>query len=95
MSVAVSEVTTVDLSHWAPGVKFYRAADGCYFVVSADLGAVKVGRRTRVRRPTVVLYTDENAVPLDAEVDFVFDPGTSHEDAVGLAGFELGEMVNV
>lgn len=82
-----TERTDVDLGGWAPGTKFYSTDDDQHFVVDADLadyGSFKV-----VRRPTVILYCTETAGVTDLVPDFTFDPGTSHEDAVHLAGFEL------
>lgn len=89
---AALEMPDVDVSRWGPGVKFYSTDDGRYFVVLADLvdyideGAFRVRRQT-----TRILYTDEYAHAVDLEVDFEFDPGTTHEEAVQLAGFDLSE----
>lgn len=83
-----TERADVDLGAWVPGTKFYSTDDGRYFVVDADLldyAPFKV-----VRRPTVILYCSETAGVTDLVPDFTFDPGTTHEDAVQLAGFELG-----
>lgn len=87
MATAI-ERTDVDLSGWAPGTKFYSADDGRHFVVDADLA--DYGHFKVVRRPTVILYCTETAGVTDLIPDFEFDAGTTHEDAVRLAGFTLG-----
>ncbi|OBB48743.1 hypothetical protein [Mycolicibacterium fortuitum] len=87
MTTAI-ERADVDLNGWAPGAKFYIVDDGRYFVVDADLD--DYGRLRVVRRPTVILYCTETAGVTDLIPDFEFDPGTTHEDAVRLAGFTLG-----
>lgn len=87
MATAV-ERTDVDLRGWAPGTRFYSTDDGQHFVVEADLedyGPFRV-----VRRPTVILYCTDTAGVTDLIPDFTFDPGTTHEDAVRLAGFAFG-----
>lgn len=83
-----TERTDVDLGSWAPGVKFYSTDDARHFIVDADL--VDYGQLRVVRRPTVVLYCTETAAVTDLIPDFELDPGTTHEDAVRLAGFTLG-----
>lgn len=82
-----TERTDVDLSGWPSGTKFYGTDDGTYFVVDADLA--DYGHMRFVRRPTVILYCTETAGVTDLIADFEFDPGTTHEDAVRQAGFEL------
>lgn len=83
-----TEVVDVPISHWAPGTRFYSTDDGRYFVVCVDESEA-TGSRRIIRQPTVILYTDANAVAQDLEVDFTFDPGTTHESAVTAAGFSL------
>lgn len=83
-----TERTDVDLGAWIPGTKFYTTDDDRYFVVDADL--TDYGKLRVVRRPTVILYCTETAGVTDLIPDFEFDPGTTHEDAVRLAGFTLG-----
>jgi len=85
-----TEVTDVNLAHWAPGTRFYSTDDGRHFVVCVDETEAPPGSKLRIiKQPTVILYTDENAVATDLEVDFTFDPGTGHEDAVLAAGFDI------
>lgn len=92
MTTTAMEVVGADLSNWAPGTRFFSASDGRHFVIDADLDEHPEDGNVRlVRRPTVVLYTTETAWPTDLTPDFVFDPGTTHEEAVALAGFELTE----
>lgn len=89
MAVA-TEIMDVELSTWIGGVKFYGATDGKYFVVDADIaGPDRLGSSRIVRRPTVIYYTDSAAVTEDLTADFMFDPGTSHEEAVIAAGYQL------
>ncbi|MFV8173421.1 hypothetical protein [Mycolicibacterium peregrinum] len=82
-----TERTDVDLSGWAPGTRMFSTDDDQHFVVDADLE--DYGHLRVVRRRTVILYCTETAGVTDLIPDFEFDPGTSHEDAVRLAGFEL------
>ncbi|WPH57651.1 hypothetical protein [Mycobacterium phage WXIN] len=82
-----TERTDVDLGAWVPGTKFYSTDDDRYFVVDADL--VDYGHFRVVRRPTVILYCTEAAGVTDLIPDFEFEPGTTHEDAVRRAGFDL------
>lgn len=90
MSTAV-ELDPGIASGWGPGTRFFSGSDSTYFVVQADLEDYSGLSDKIVRRPTVILYTDENAVALDLVVDFQFEPGTSHEDAVTGAGYTLEE----
>ncbi|MFV8266490.1 hypothetical protein ACNQR9_26080 [Mycolicibacterium peregrinum] len=82
------ERTEVDLGGWAPGTRMFSTDDNRHFVIDADLG--DYGHLKVVRRPTVILYCTETAGVTDLIPDFTFDPGTTHEDAVRLAGFTLG-----
>lgn len=87
-----TEIVGVDLSNWAPGTRFFGGSDGQFFVVDADLAEYpEDGNMRFVRRPTVVLYTNESGWPTDLTPDFTFDPGTTHEVAVAGAGYELVE----
>lgn len=81
------ERTDVDLSGWVPGTRMFSTDDARHFVVDADLE--DYGHLRVVRRPTVILYCTEAAGVTDLIPDFTFKPGTTHEDAVGQAGFEL------
>lgn len=86
MATAV-ERTDVDLSGWVLGTKFYSTDDDRHFVVDADIE--DYGQLRVVRRPTVILYCTETAGVTDLIPDFTFEPGTTHADAVRLAGFTL------
>lgn len=87
-----TEIVDVDLSNWTPGTRFFGASDGQFFVVDADLAEYPDDGNVRVvRRPTVVLYTNESGWPTDLTPDFTFSPGTTHEAAVAGAGYELTE----
>lgn len=60
-----------------------------YFVVQADLADYSHLADNIVRQPTVILYTDAKAHPEDLTVDFSFPPGTSAEDAIAEAGYDI------
>lgn len=74
---------------WGPGARFFSGSDGKHFVVQADLGDYSELRDRIKRRPTLVFYVDANAVAEDFVVDFRYDPGTPHEEAVAASGYEL------
>ena len=85
-----TEIFDTDISHWAPGTKFYSTDDGRYFVVCVDVTEAPEGSMTRIRRqPTVILYTNEVAVAEDLVPDYIGQPGDSHETACAAAGFTL------
>lgn len=89
MSTA-TQVADVDLGCWPPGARFYQTDDGRHFVVEADLADYSALTTIKViRRPTVILYCTPDASVTDLVPDFTFEPGTTHEDAVRAAGFEL------
>lgn len=71
------------------GTRFFAGSDGTHFIVKADLADYSHLRDNIRRQPTVILYCDETGYLSDLEVDFSFEPGTSVEDAVAGAGYEL------
>ncbi len=85
----VAEITNVDLSNWPNGTSFFSANNGQYFVVLSDLEERSQSRITIVRRPTVILYTDEKAFAENLTPDFSYPPGTVLSEALTLAGYEL------
>jgi len=72
-----------------PGTRFFSGDDGKYFIVMADLEDYSQMHDSITRQPTVILYTDENAGLADLDVDFSFPPGTSVEDAIAEAGYDI------
>lgn len=85
-----TEILDADISHWAPGTRFYGTDDGRYFVVCVDITEAPEGSMIRIRKqPTVILYTDSSAVAEDMVPDFTSEPGTDHETACAAAGFTL------
>lgn len=85
------EITNVDLCHWIPVTKLYQAEDGTHFVVEADLADYDSipSIHTIIRRPTVIQHCNELAVATDLTPDHAFDPGTTHEQALALAGYQI------
>ncbi len=74
---------------WGPGTRFFLGSDGKHFVVQADLEDYS-GLRDRIkRRPTLLFYVDANAVAEDFVVDAQYEPGTTHEDAIAEAGYDI------
>lgn len=45
----------------------------------------------KVLRPTVIVSCNEEGIPLSLTPLHTFPPGTSHEDALIQAGYEIGE----
>lgn len=88
--MAAVRINNVDLSNWAPGAQFYDLGDGQFCIVMADV--VDLSREdgdTVIQRPTVILLCNEDAFVSDMDADWTFDPGTTHDEAVSLAGYEL------
>lgn len=77
------------VSNHGPDTRFFASSDGKWFIIKADLDDYSHLRDSIVRQPTVILYTDETGHLADLDVDFEFEPGTTHEDAVAGAGYEL------
>ena len=84
-----NEILDVDLNHWVAGTRFFATSDGRYFVIDADVTEYPEGINTFIRRNTAVLYCNADASVTDMTPDFVYDPGTTPEQAIALMGYEL------
>lgn len=86
---------------WAPGTRLYRAEDGQHYAVHADalppvedLGIPpEIARNMHTILPchsSIVACDDRGSAPTLDPV-YVADPGTSYEDTLAGAGFEIDE----
>lgn len=85
-----------------PGWRIYAISDGTYVAVEANGGITEqmaaaveqvagAALLNYIPRPTVIIAVDENGNATSLERLHRFDPGTTHEDALTLAGYEIGE----
>lgn len=74
---------------WGNGSNFYGTDDGHYFVVTVDLHPYSTGWITYIPFSTLIILTDQNVRSDDLGAEWTFAPGTTHEEAIALAGFAL------
>lgn len=91
-----------DMSMWAPGTRLYQAEDGQHYAVHADaLPPVDdIGIPEEIKRnmhtilpceSSIVACDDRGSAPTLDPI-YVAAPGTSHEDTLAAAGFEIDEI---
>ncbi len=89
MTLTANEIHDLDLSHWAPGARFFSTSDDKNFIVDADLTEYPSGATRFIRRETAVLYCNPDATVTDMVPDHTFPPGTTAEDAITGMGYTL------
>lgn len=85
----VTEILDADMNAWIPGTRFFKTENDDYFVIDADLGQYPDNLKNYIQRSTCVLYCNPDATVTDLTPDFVFDPGTTPEDAIQQMGHTL------
>ena len=87
---AVNEIFNINMDHWIPGTRFFKTDDDKYFVVDADLAEYPTPPSIKfIRRNTVVLFCDENAVAIDSVPYQVFEQGDTAETVISKMGYTL------
>lgn len=87
--LTATENLEFDLSHWAPGTRFFSTSDDKHMVVDADTTEYPTGPTKYIRRDTAVLYCNPDATVTDLVPDHVFAPGTTAEQALQELGYEI------
>lgn len=87
--MAEAVLVASDVPQWGDGWNLFSTTDGKHFVVVADLVS-QSGRTVVIQRPTTVMECDDTASPESASTAAVYDPGTTHEDAMMLLGYTIG-----
>lgn len=82
-----TENTSVDISHWVPGARFFSGSDGKHFIIDADLTVYPEGPTNFIRRQTAVLYCSDQGVVEDMVPDHLYPPGTTPEAALAELGY--------
>ena len=93
------------MKRWPPGTRLYEAEDGQYYAVHADapiplddLGIPpEIARNIHTILPceSTIVACDDRGVAAVLEPMFTADAGTSHEDTLAAAGFEIVEAFEV
>jgi hypothetical protein len=92
--MGVATLMGTDMSAWAHGTRHYQIDDGTHLAVESCLmyEAPVVGEQAvkQLGRPTVIFACTETGESLDGDDALTplhsFEPGTSHEDALTMAG---------
>lgn len=91
------------MGNWSPGTRHYAISDGTYVAVEVDSGitpemaaAVQqvagAALLNYAPRPTVIISVNSEGNATSLERLHTFPPGTTHEDALIQAGYEIGDQ---